>query len=311
MFSLFTLGGGNLENALKTLGVSVYSHYYPRGKRTKEETEALVSSFSAHKPDLFYFKKEDHMPRSLFIRLNSVSKKTRFIMWYGDQRGYIVPPLVKDRIGLIDCLLINNCDKKQFSTYKAAGINNIFTFYDAVSETDFYPRASSIVPITHDVIFGGNNFKNNRFPLSEVRFRLINKIHEKFNLAVYGEGWPFETYTPKAGYEYSRIISSGKVNIGINHYDITGYLDKRFVECVGTGRLHITYYIPGLEKQFKNHEHLVWFKTIQEGLDQISYYLNNDAKRESIAKNGRNFLLKSFSWEARAKQFINIMEKLW
>ncbi|GAF91079.1 unnamed protein product, partial [marine sediment metagenome] len=100
------------------------------------------------------------------------------------------------------------------------------------------------------------------------------------------------------------------INLGMNHYHMTRYYNRRLFESVASGRLHITYYIPGMEIHFKNKKHLVWFKTVEQGIKLVKYYLNNPEEREQIAKQGRDFFIKNHSWPVRTQQFVNKIKKM-
>ena len=79
---------------------------------------------------------------------------------------------------------------------------------------------------------------------------------------------------------------------------------------MGSGRVHITYYVPGMEKHFENYKHLVWFKTIKQGLDAIQNMLKYPEKREMIAAAGKKLVFEQHSFEVRAVQFKNILKGL-
>ena len=61
---------------------------------------------------------------------------------------------------------------------------------------------------------------------------------------------------------------------------------------MATGTLTLSKYIPGMEEYFINHKHLVWFDTIEECMDMIKFYLENDNEREKIGINGAKILLE-------------------
>jgi len=307
MIKLLTLRNGFLEKEISKLGIKPIGYNFKKIKYTGRELTNFIVKFREVKPDIFLFWKDPQLTRKILIRLKDNSPKTKFVMWYGDQRGYCIPPLIKPRVGILDALLLTNKDKKQYKIYKKAGIPEVYTFYHSFSPTEFMLRPT---PITHQVFFGGNSFKLRKFPLSKLRYKLVNILQQRFKLLVHGNGWPFPTEKIVLRPTFAKVLRRANINIGINHYDIIRYYNRRLFECVASGRLHITYYVPGMEADFKNHEHLVWFKSINEGLDIIRYYLKNPREREKVAHQGRKFFLAHHAWDHRSKQFAAIVKKI-
>lgn len=258
-------------------------------------------------PDIFLFMKDGHITPAMLRMLKKNTKRTKFVMWYGDQRGYVIPPLLNKREGLLDALLITNEDQRQHKMYRNKVCPNVFTFYHSFSTEEFKLTPTKL---EHDVFFGGSNFKSTKFPLSAFRKKFICRVNKEFDLVVHGGGWPFKTEKWLLRPQYAKALRTTKLNLGINHYDMKRYYNRRLFECVASGRLHITYYIPGMEKHFKNNEHLIWFKSIPEGINKIKYYLHNFEEREKIAAQGRKFFVKHHSWPVRVKQLENILNKL-
>jgi hypothetical protein len=312
MFSVFTTGSTSncsfLMKELINLGVSLQGYQYTRKEHTVQETNTLVDEFSKAQADIFIFTKEEQLTRSLLLKLKKVSPRTKFIMWYGDQRGYIVPEIIKERKNLLSALLITNADRQQFKIYNNFGISNVFSFYHAFSPEEFFPRPE--VKEKYTVFFGGNNFKHGKFPLSKFRLDFITEVNKKFKTVVYGAGWPFGAKQAVSRPDYAKVICSAKLNLGVNHYDVVRYYDRRLFESMATGKLHITRYIPGMEKDFVNHKNIVWFNSIEEGIDQIGYYLKNDKERSKIGAQAACLMHKYHAWNTRAIQFVNIVKTI-
>ena len=302
----FCLRKTRFEQILEKTGIKVISQYVPRSGAKKTQFKNLVTAFGDIKPDFFYFLKDEQLRPSLLKKMRKISPKTKFIMNYGDQRGCI-PPLIQERKDLLDCLLINNEDPIQFKMYKAFGIPKTFTFYHGVPVQEFKDFPCKI---TNDVFFGGGNFNHKKFPLSKFRYDFIMRVQKTFDLLVYGGGWPFKTCKRVPRQQYARVLRTTKLNLGINHYNVVRYYNRRLFECMGSGRLHITYYIPGMEKHFENYKHLIWFNTIPQGIRIIHNMLNHPKTREKIAAKGKKHVFKNYSFEIRAQQLKDILKKL-
>ena len=72
---------------------------------------------------------------------------------------------------------------------------------------------------------------------------------------------------------------------------------------MGTGSFLISEYCQDLERFFKKGVHLEWFKTPDDLLDLVNYYLRKDILREKIANQGFKYVIENFTWE-------NIMDKI-
>lgn len=282
----------------------IYSTF--RQQEKKNRIAAFISDFSDAKPDVFWFLKDDWLTPDLLRKLKQQCPTTKFVMWYGDQRG-AVPELIYSRRKFIDMLLVNNADPKQMAMYKNVGIQHVRPFYPMFYPTTFKPN----VKPTSAVVFGGNNFRAGKFPLSKFRLDVISAVHKSFNLKVYGNGWPFpaEKFIQDR-VKYNHALHRAKITLGLNHYAVNRYYDRRIFDCLSVGRLHITHYIPKMELDFENHKHLVWFKTVPECVKLIKYYLANPDKRARIAKAGHAKLLREHSIPARVQQFVRNLADL-
>ncbi len=303
---LFVIRHFYSKNELNAFGINVVGHHLKKPVQYKSEYDSFAEDFLDQKPDIFYFHKDEQLTREFLQRLKRGSPKTKFVMCYWDQRGGI-PPLIGSRRGLLDAILINNEDPKQFKMYKAFGIKQVFTLHHGIPPNEFQEFD---VPVNYDVFFGGNNFNHKKFPLSKFRYDLIMRIKKLNNSVVYGNGWPFKTEKRVPRHIYAKVLRSAKTNIGTNHYDIQCYFDRRLFECMASGRVHITRYVPGMEKYFEHGKNIMWFRTIPQALNAITNMLRYPEKRELIAKNGRNLMLKEHSFDVRTVQLRDILFKI-
>jgi len=309
MIKVLSIRKQHLEDCLDALPeFKVYTFTFGRRKRADPARHtALINYVRKIKPHVFFIWKHDFILPGTLARIKRASPKTKILMWYGDLRGNQVVPLIRARIPFLDGLLITNNAPQQLEMYRQAGIPFVHTFYHSFSTDEFQLWDK---PITHDVFFGGSNFGVQKFPLSLFRRQLIGKINNRFNLVVHGGGWKFPTQNWILRQRYAKELRKAHINIGVNHYSVLRYYNRRLFECVGSGKLHITHYIPGMEKHFVHRKHLLWFHTPEQAIKQIQYYLNNPEEREQIAKQGRAFFIKNHSWPVRTKQFAHIIKKL-
>jgi hypothetical protein len=309
MIRFLSIRNQHLEKCLDTeTDIKVYSFGFGKGGRAdpKKHT-ALVRMIQKVKPHIFWIWKHEFIKQKTLARIKKISPATKIVMWYGDLRGNSVVPLIAGRKPFLDGLLITNNAQQQLQMYRRFGIPFVHTFYHSFSTDEFQLWERDV---THDVFFGGTNFGVKKFPLSLFRRKVIYGVNKRFKLVVHGNGWKFPTEKWILRPQYAKELRKAHINLGINHYSVMRYYNRRLFECVASGKLHITHYVPGMEKHFKNRKHLVWFQTPQQAFEQIQYYLNNPEEREQIAKQGRDFFIKHHSWPVRAKQLANIIRKM-
>lgn len=299
---IFTLDNSYIEKELSNLGNNVY--VFPFTKTSSGEVivveKKLYKIIKVRQPHIFWYNKQILLQPSILEELRNILPNTKFVFWLGDQRGGVYP-VIRKLVKYIDLLLVNNEDYKQYQQYKNIGIKEVKPFYDSIDPNEFFYLDKSP---KYDIVFGGNNFKHSKFPLGKFRYDLVNELNNRFNIAVHGCGWNIPTKERIRGIGYNYALNTGHMTLGCNHYDIAKYYEERFWQCIGSGRMHITRYIPRMEEDFENHKHLVWFNTIEECCDLVSYYRKNENKCEKIGKCGRSLLISNHTHTRRVKQLV-------
>lgn len=155
----------------------------------------------------------------------------------------------------------------------------------------------------HNLLFVGNN--NN---LS--RLELLRKIHGRFDLSVAGEGWEgegFKTLTEAYAHEFSRLVGQARILLGLIGDEWSGleaYFSNRVPNTLACGAFLIQRYTPGLERVFRNHEQLVWYRTEEELFSLIERYLGQPAERKRIARQGRELVVASFTYDKAVERIL-------
>jgi len=110
-------------------------------------------------------------------------------------------------------------------------------------------------------------------------------------------------------YAYIEAINQSKVAvISVNVFDSPNMKFTEFTSC-GTFVLSdkpADFNALG----FKDGEHLVLYKDLNDLKDKVMYYLKHEDEREEIAKNGMNFVRKNHNNIIRAKQFTKTIEEV-
>ena len=286
---------------------------------TDKALQKLINTFEEHKPDAFLFwamYAQENTQLQLdkikvtLAKLKAISPKTKFFYGNGNQQGF--PDFnVGNFKKYIDAILVNTRDPWEYQMYKDFGIKEVYTLhtfgFDPILHdvSNIYPR--------YDCFFGGSQSHNpkrsDKYPKSKMRLDFLSKVNQEFKLCLHGKGkWPFESKPYLDGMDYVKGFGKAKIALGMYHWDRIRYYTKRTIYSGASGRMLLTHYIPEMEKDFENHKHLVWFYSIEEGIDLIRYYLEHNEERERIAKKGRLHFIKNHSWQARLREFEEILK---
>lgn len=102
-------------------------------------------------------------------------------------------------------------------------------------------------------------------------------------------------------YSKCKIVFNVSATPGIN---------MRTFEALSTGCLLVqNASCTDIKYHFKNGKDLVLYKTKEEAVNLIKYYLKNPDKREKIAKQGQKTVLKNHLYKNRAQMLLSIIDK--
>ena len=90
--------------------------------------------------------------------------------------------------------------------------------------------------------------------------------------------------------KFIEIINQSKINLHFSKNVINGelidQLKHRVFEVTLCGGFLLCEYVPLIEEFFEVDKEIVCFKTVEEAVEKINYYLTHDEEREKIAQNG-------------------------
>lgn len=270
----------------------------------------LVDACETLKPDWV------HVPISKegLIRLEDVKRAKQncdaiFTSWAGDVRDEPLPFLV-NLSKIVDFTFISNVG--QLDLYRSAGCERVDYWQYGLDVSRSKPlspneRSTLYKKLGHDISFCANH--STRFPGHIIRKDVVTKLSKKYGskFAVYGSGWNqiagISSKGPSPYWEQNNIYNASKVVISINNYnDLEMYFSGRQLMAMGSGVVTISHYIPGLEKYFENKKDLVWFKTADECIELVEYYLKNEEDARDIGLRGSKKAHKEHSYAARVKE---------
>lgn len=262
----------------------------------KPEDKLILEKIKSFKPDLILLIQYGGIP---FLIDNAeqiksiLGKHGKTAFWFVDLAKQINenPILGKN----IDIMFLSNAG--QLEEYKKKWqIKDIFFMPQGCYVIDTFSQTKSY---KYNVVFLGRRQQNDlRYAK---RNKILNAFKNKTGLTEFTETIDLET-TMKLYQESKIILGSSWRN------DIECYSSDRIFNVLGAGGFYLCSYFPGIEKMFRNRDHLVWFKTTEEGIQLAEYYLIHDKEREKIAYNGYELVKNKHTYQDRLKNIIDIVQ---
>ncbi len=113
------------------------------------------------------------------------------------------------------------------------------------------------------------------------------------------------------GQNYSKIAKLSKIFLA---FDATPYIRKsmsdRIYNAVGCGAFYMCHHVDGIEEVLEPGKEIVTFRSEDEMVDMIRYYLKHDEQRMKIARAGQQRVLRDHTYEVRIKQMIKYIERV-
>jgi len=115
-----------------------------------------------------------------------------------------------------------------------------------------------------------------------------------------GEAWGREMY---------RVFARSKITLN-HHGDILPYANNcRLYEATGMGALLMTDWKENLHEMFEPGKHVVAYRSPDECVELMQYYLGHQNEREAIARAGQEHTLRKHTYDRRSEELIDIVGK--
>jgi spore maturation protein CgeB len=154
------------------------------------------------------------------------------------------------------------------------------------------------------------------------RRRLLDRLSRRYRVTVWGPqrrpgsaralGVPRCRVVRWPAYhdELVKICRASAVVLGINTVNsVELYFSNRTFLTLASGGFHLTHYVPGLERLFENHRHLVWYRSDDECLDLCRHYLARPAARRRIAAAGRRLVRRRFGMARQLSRLLRLVAR--
>lgn len=316
---------GNFYGTLKQMGgVEVIEYPFDSivGLGKRRWNEGLLSLIKKEKPDLFFafmFSDEFDIPT-----LQQIKQLTTSVAWFADdhRRTHNYSRFWAPRFSWAATTWSRGPE-----VYARYGVRNVFRSQWACRKP-FKSQKNLAQDI--DVSFIGQR--------TAARARLIRGLRDSgIRVYVRGFGWPEGRATAE---EAGGIINRSKINLNINDTEplwspwSLGQLllrrsRNRFVpdfhlmsnwrfwqaipipqikarpfELAGRGAFVVSGYADDFEKYYKENEEMVFYRSTEDLIKKIKYYLAHEEERERIARAGYERTLREHTYENRFRELF-------
>ena len=90
---------------------------------------------------------------------------------------------------------------------------------------------------------------------------------------------------------------------------IEGGTPQRIMDIMGAGGFVLTSYSPETAELFEEDKEIVMFKTPEELLEKVDFYLEHEDERELIAQAGHDKVMKSYTYQQKMEKLLEWVEK--
>lgn len=95
------------------------------------------------------------------------------------------------------------------------------------------------------------------------------------------------------------VFNRSKINLNISLRSITSGIPLRVLDIMGAGGFVLTNYQPEIEEYFEDGKEVVMFRSLEDCLSKIEYYLEHEEERKSIAINGLEAVKHRFNYKGK------------
>jgi hypothetical protein len=111
------------------------------------------------------------------------------------------------------------------------------------------------------------------------------------------------------GKEMYQVLHGSKVTLN-HHGDVAPYANNmRLFEATGVGAMLVTDWKMNLHEMFEPGKEVVAYRSPEECVELVQYYLEHDKEREAIARAGQERTLREHTYHHRMQELVEIIAK--
>ena len=289
-----------LYRAMSQVGWAVCEHDY-----MTYGIDHLYDVADAFKPHLFLLQIQNARTfNARFLReLKQAHPNAIFVSWNGDYHpNELNDQRYMDCMRLMDFATFVTADIKE--KYLKSGIN---WRYWQIGFEESKAKPNNRLP-RHDVLFMGNAYSQKRMDLINALAALRN---EGIDVGLYGH-MPEGLANGNTLYNFDlghRLLQTAKIVVSDQQWpEATGYVSNRLTQSLYAGAFVLQQKFAGVEEYMglTDDHHLKLWYSIEDLQQRIRYWVKeaNPSKRAEIAKNGHEYALKHYSFDARLQELM-------
>ena len=149
------------------------------------------------------------------------------------------------------------------------------------------------------------------------RIAILNILAEQYSVAFYTDSKGVEKVLQNVdikppvfyGKAASLVFAGSKINLNISLKGIEGGTPLRVMDVMSAGGFVLSSYSPETAEIFEEDKEIVMFKTPEELIEKVDFYLKHDREREQIAKAGQRKVLSCYTYEKKLKDLMDWVER--
>lgn len=264
-------------------------------------TKVLLAQIKDYKPDVVYF---HHIGLLAPSKLIKVKEKTKLLV------GQIASPLPsRDKLKQFD--LIISSFPHFIEKFKKMGIESEYLQWCAEKSI---PKKIGTKKRVYDVSYVGG-FTPHHSEGNKMLKALAREVGVHFwgygeqtllptspiRKSFHGKAWGREMYEI---FGKSKIVINRHINVAENYAN-----NLRMFEATAMGALLITDEKKNMDEFFKAGKEVITYKSADDLIRKVKYYLKHNAERKEIAKAGQHRTLKDHTYDVRMKELDKILKK--
>jgi len=274
-----------IYEALKGMGVDA------KMLDSRYDYEILFNETKSFNPDFLLLPRQGQ----LYEGVKKIKEETesKVYVWNTDSRGSFQGYAGEFGENLVNLFRISDC-----------------TYNVAIGEVEMFEKEGMSSKWLVQGIGSENKPSIKREYKHEVSFLgSIDQLHEQKGgrvsllRAIYGAGYDVNL-EPAHGNEACRVYYQSRVNLGHAHSPDLGENSVRDFKIMGSGGFLLTQWFRGIEEIHNIGVEMDCYKSIDECVDKVKYYLENEEKREKIAQTGYEACHDRHKYSDRLKTII-------
>jgi len=134
------------------------------------------------------------------------------------------------------------------------------------------------------------------------RTKLLEDISKEYPVDLYSDRDPGISSVNYKGYadyysEMPLIFYTSEINLNITvRHNISG-LPLRVIDILGARGFLLTSYQSEMEEYFEDEKSICWFKSPEEMMDKLRFFMGNESERQKIAEEGNKVAASTFDYD--------------